>query len=200
MPRSQKCQTLKQIRYRHICTGHLASSSSYSSSLPLPSSTICYRVDCNDDDADSGGGHNIHLQDSSSGRRNNQKKENCTEAIARILIADDDEDIAKVFKTGLELKGFEVDAFTDPSEALKNFKPGYYNSIISDIRMPKMNGFQLCKELLRIDNKIKIFFVSAVDINADEFRAQFPCVNYKHFIDKPVSIAKIAEIIMEPED
>lgn len=119
------------------------------------------------------------------------------------MVADDDnddEDIAKVFKTGLELRGFEVDAFTDPSEALKNFKPGYYNSIISDICMPKMNGFQLCKELLRIDNKIKIFFVSAVDINSDEFRAQFPCVNYKHFIDKPVSISKIAEMILAPED
>lgn len=83
------------------------------------------------------------------------------QARRRILVIDDEKDTADVFKFGLELKEFEVDAYTDPFKALSNFKVDYYDAIISDVDMPEMNGFELCKELLKIDDKIKIFFVSA---------------------------------------
>ena len=64
-------------------------------------------------------------------------------ATRRVLIIDDEKDIAYVFKMGLESNGFEADAYTDPSNALSNFKAGYYNIVISDIRMPGMSGFEL---------------------------------------------------------
>ena len=56
--------------------------------------------------------------------------------------------VAVVFKFGLEVKGFEVDAYPDPSEALSNFKANHYYTIVSDVRLPKMNSFELCKQLL----------------------------------------------------
>lgn len=64
--------------------------------------------------------------------------------------------------------------------------------------MPNMNGFELCKELLKIDGKIKVFFVSAFETYADNnLKAEFANINGRHFIDKPVSIAKLVKAIVQ---
>jgi len=64
----------------------------------------------------------------------------------RILLVDDERDITSVMKMGLETNGnYIIDSFNDPKEALAHFKPGYYDSIILDIRMPSMDGFQLSR-------------------------------------------------------
>ena len=62
----------------------------------------------------------------------------------RILVVDDEQDIAMSLKAGLERKGFAVDVFFDPLEALERYQPGTYDLLIIDVRMPKMNGFELC--------------------------------------------------------
>ena len=67
----------------------------------------------------------------------------------KILIVDDEPDIASSLKMGLEYNGFEVHAFNDPVEALSNFKAGSYDLVLLDIKMPKMNGFELCQEIKR---------------------------------------------------
>ena len=115
----------------------------------------------------------------------------------RIMIIDDEKDITDVFRIGLEYKGFEVDAYTDSFQALFNFKVGYYDVIISDVHIPGMNGFELCKELVRIDNNVKIFFVSGIVIFADKLKLQYPNLDEKHFIDKPISIDKLMSRISE---
>jgi DNA-binding NtrC family response regulator len=117
----------------------------------------------------------------------------------RILVIDDEQDTADVFKMGLEQNGFKVDTFTDPFEALSNFKADNYDILISDVRMPGMNGFELCKQLTKIDNKIKIFFISSVIIYNNDLKAYYPnlIIDEKHFIDKPISIVKLADTISE---
>jgi two-component system CheB/CheR fusion protein len=65
----------------------------------------------------------------------------------KILIVDDDPDITSAFNMILEMNGFEVDAYTDPLLALSNFKPNSYGLALLDIRMPKMNGFELYKKI-----------------------------------------------------
>ena len=62
---------------------------------------------------------------------------------SRILLVDDEADIALAFKIGLEDNGFKVDAFDNPSKALSNFKAGFYDLLLLDIKMPKMNGLSL---------------------------------------------------------
>jgi two-component system OmpR family response regulator len=115
----------------------------------------------------------------------------------RILVIDDEKDIAEVFKFGLEANGFEVDTITDPFEALSNFKADNYDIIISDVRMPSMNGFELCKELAKIDDRIDIFFASASEPFREDWKEQYPnlIIDEKHFIGKPISIYKLVNKI-----
>ncbi|HEX5976924.1 MAG TPA: response regulator, partial [Nitrososphaeraceae archaeon] len=61
----------------------------------------------------------------------------------RILAVDDEPDITRLCSLALEYYGFKVDTFIDSEEALSNFKPDYYDLVILDIKMPKMDGFEL---------------------------------------------------------
>jgi CheY-like chemotaxis protein len=70
----------------------------------------------------------------------------------RILVVYDERDIGSVIKRGLENEGdFEVDTFHSPQEALNRFEAGKFDLLLLDIKMPKMNGFQLYRELIKID-------------------------------------------------
>src|SRR5688572_19691299 len=92
----------------------------------------------------------------------------------RILVVDDEPDIGLVMKLGLEKEGFAVDVFTDPLAAKTQFRPGVYDLLLIDIRMPQINGFHLYRELVKIDNQAKICFITAFEIYYDEFRRVFP--------------------------
>ena len=65
----------------------------------------------------------------------------------------------------LEESGFlQVEAFYDPVLALSRFKAGAYDLAILDIKMPEMDGFDLYKELRKIDHKLKICFLTAAEL------------------------------------
>ena len=72
----------------------------------------------------------------------------------------------------LQMNGFEVDAFNDPLLALSNFKPNVYGLALLDIRMPKMNGFELCNQIKDIDNKIEACFITAFEDYREERRKE----------------------------
>jgi DNA-binding response OmpR family regulator len=114
----------------------------------------------------------------------------------RILIVDDDPDILTTYKKGLEESElFEVDTFTDPEETLSNFKNGLYDFLIIDIRLPKMDGFELYDKMKAIDNKVKICFITAYEINYRALRQIFPEPKLECFIQKPIEIGKLVERI-----
>ena len=114
----------------------------------------------------------------------------------RILIVDDDPDILTTYKKGLEESGlFEVDTFTDTEETLSNFKNGLYDFLIIDIRLPKMDGFELYDKMKAIDNKVKICFITAYEINYRALRQVFPEPKLECFIQKPIEIGKLVERI-----
>ncbi len=80
-------------------------------------------------------------------------------------MVDDEQDLTYTLKEILEETGsFQVETFTDPVLALSEFKAGVYDLAVLDIRMPKMNGFQLCRKLRDLDNRLKICFLTAVDL------------------------------------
>ena len=117
----------------------------------------------------------------------------------RIMIVDDESDILSVIKRGLESKDdFMVDTFSKADEAIENFQnhpPNYYDLVITDIRMPKVNGFELYRRIKDTNPNMKIAFITAFEINKEEFSKVIPSVNVTHFISKPVSISKLREKI-----
>ena len=115
----------------------------------------------------------------------------------KILVVDDERDITSVIKKGLKSNGFEVDSYNDPILALEKFRARVYDILIIDIKMPKMNGFELYKKMKEIDNKVKICFLTAIEYYNDEFRMAFPKLKLKCFADKPISIDLLAKIIKQ---
>jgi DNA-binding response OmpR family regulator len=115
----------------------------------------------------------------------------------RILIVDDEPDIAQVLKMGLEKNGFAVDTYNDPLDVVSKFKADSYDLLLVDIKMPKMNGFELYNKLHQIDEKAKICFITAYEIYYDEFKRMFPKVKVECFIRKPVSINNLAGLIKD---
>lgn len=109
----------------------------------------------------------------------------------RIALVDDEPDITTVLKRGLEPHGFAVDVFNDSQAALVSFKPGHYDLMIIDIRMPKLNGFDLYRELKKKDGSVKVCFLTAFEIHYEEFRKMFPTIDVRAFIRKPVSISTL---------
>ena len=95
----------------------------------------------------------------------------------RILLVDDEYDISLTFKIGLEESGFVVDSFNDSLLALKSFKAGIYDLLLLDIKMPKMDGFELCRQLKKIDSKVKVCFITAFDILKGDLKAGSTMLN-----------------------
>jgi CheY-like chemotaxis protein len=70
-----------------------------------------------------------------------------------------------LFKMTLEADGpYDVHTFNDPTIALSNFKAGFYDLVILDIKMPKMDGLDLYQEMKKIDGKVKICFLTASEM------------------------------------
>ena len=85
--------------------------------------------------------------------------------IRKIIMVDDEPDVNITIKTVLEDTNlFLVDTFNNAETALSIFRPNFYDLALLDIRMPEMNGFQLCRKLREIDKKIKICFLTATEL------------------------------------
>jgi len=120
--------------------------------------------------------------------------------MTKILIVDDDTDITLAFKKGLENDGFNVDVFNDPQEALSNFEASKYDLLLLDIRMPKMNGFELYKEIDKIDNDVKVCFITAFEVYYEALREVFPSMEVECFIRKPIEIGNLVKRIKNELD
>ena len=76
-------------------------------------------------------------------KRCNQKKVISNNKVKKILLVDDEPDVIYAIKNILEDNGFQIDSFNDSILALKSYKINFYDLVILDIKMPKMDGFQL---------------------------------------------------------
>jgi CheY-like chemotaxis protein len=89
----------------------------------------------------------------------------------RILIVDDEPDITFTLRIILEENGFkEVDVFNEPLLALQNFKSRIYSLLITDVAMPRMDGFELYKHVKKLDDRINVIFVTASEINYEALK------------------------------
>ena len=115
-----------------------------------------------------------------------------------LFIVDDERDICLTLKNVLEDNGFVVHAFDDPLLALENFRKDLYDLLILDIKMEKMDGFQLYREIKKIDNKVKICFLTAGEMDYEQFRKElFPALDENCYIQKPIQNKTLTKIINE---
>jgi len=115
--------------------------------------------------------------------------------VPKILVVDDEFDISNSIKRGLEKKGFQVDAFTDPTDALSHYVKGRYDMLLVDIRMPKMTGFEFVRAVRGIDPKVQFCFLTAFDVQRSEFNKLFPDVDVSHLLRKPITLTDLANIL-----
>jgi two-component system response regulator ChvI len=87
----------------------------------------------------------------------------------RILLVDDEPDVTYTLEIVLEDNGFRVDSYTDPTLALSNFRPGLYDLLLLDIRMPTINGFDLYQKMKEIDSNVKICFLTASELFYEKY-------------------------------
>ena len=79
----------------------------------------------------------------------------------RILILDDEQSLIKWLSYALEQKGYDVFATTEPKTALQALREKKYNLVISDIRMPDIDGFTFLKKVRKIYPDIPVIFITA---------------------------------------
>ncbi len=116
--------------------------------------------------------------------------------INKILIVDDETDLTLAFNMLLKREGFEVDTFNDPVVALSNFISNYYDIALLDIKMPKMDGFSLYKEIRKRDEIIKIYFLTASEEYYETFRKdEFAKIDKDLFIQKPIDNQELVKRI-----
>lgn len=108
-----------------------------------------------------------------------------------VLIVDDDPDMTSIFSLGLQDEGFEVYTYNDPLEVLSQFRPNFYDLLLVDISMPKMNGIDLSRQLLELDPNVKICFITAGEANIEVLRELYPTRDIGCFIRKPVTIDQL---------
>jgi CheY-like chemotaxis protein len=116
----------------------------------------------------------------------------------RILIVDDSPDITLTFRRAFEeanrISGkisFYVSTYNDPLLALSEFKPDFYDLMLVDINMPKMNGFDFCVKVFEVDVNPRVCFMSSGLINQEALKEQYPSLSFGCFMKKPITMENL---------
>jgi CheY-like chemotaxis protein len=119
----------------------------------------------------------------------------------RIMIVDDEQEIARLFTIVLQDNGFVADVFNNPLSALSNYKAGLYELLLLDIRMPDMNGYELYQKIKDIDDKAQVCFITAYADSLNDFRRLFPNLEEVDcFITKPIEMHNLVKIVKSKVD
>ena len=114
-----------------------------------------------------------------------------------ILAVDDEPDIVRFIEQALSRQGLKVSTFTDPSMALEHLNTNNKDCglILSDIRMPGMNGYELIRKAKEIDKQVKVALMTAFEIQDKEFHNLLPDIKVDGFLQKPFSIQQLNDVI-----
>ncbi len=119
------------------------------------------------------------------------------------MILYDEFDLTVTYRIGLESMGFKVDAYNDPMEALSNFIPDYYDLLLLDICMPKMNGWEFYNHIKYIDPGVNVYFITAYDLDneiLEQINRSFSEKSSDYIIRKPIEISKLGQQINKKID
>jgi DNA-binding NtrC family response regulator len=113
----------------------------------------------------------------------------------KILLVEDDADLAELFSQALTSGGYTVDKFTGPVEACSSFKanPSKYQLVISDVRMPGMTGLQLVKRINEMNRNVKVLLMSAYELNS--LGSDLKEVTIEAFLKKPMHVNQLLSVV-----
>jgi len=118
----------------------------------------------------------------------------------RVLVVDDEPDTCIVYQIVLQDAGYECISYIDSVKALKEFRSNYYDLILLDIKIPVLNGFELCKKIREIDKTVHVIFITASEAYYEKFRGQhFPELGKINYIQKPIGndeLVRLADMII----
>ena len=111
----------------------------------------------------------------------------------KIMIVDDEVDICNLFRDALQVAGYNVRAFTNPTEALEDFRlhNEEYGVIITDIRMPEMSGIELINRVNQINKNVKVFLMTAFELKNEELQE----LKMNEFLNKPIYTQRLVEMV-----
>lgn len=113
----------------------------------------------------------------------------------RVLLIDDDKDINNLFKIYLEKNGrYQIDAYTDPINALYYFKKGLYDLVLLDLKMPQIDGITMYQQLKKIDNNTSICLITADIAHLEQLKEKIPNIE-KYVIYKPILLKNLKDKI-----
>ena len=112
----------------------------------------------------------------------------------RVLVIDDIP-VTDAIKLGIERRGMQIMAFNDPVEAVRNFKAGDYDFVLLDFQMPRLNGFEVYRELRKTDKEVKICFLTGFTVSEREFAKVFPDAKIAAFLTKPVELSVLIKLV-----
>jgi DNA-binding NtrC family response regulator len=114
-----------------------------------------------------------------------------------ILVVDDEQDIVNLIKQSLEPNGFQAYIFIEPSAALEHFisHSKDYDIVISDIRMPGMNGYEFIRNVKENNPKVKVILMTAFEIDDKEFHNVLSDIKLDAFLQKPFHIQQLNEVM-----
>ena len=116
-----------------------------------------------------------------------------------ILLVDDEQDIVNSVRRWLQADGFNVYGFADPLLALEYFQNNSndIDLVLSDIRMRKMNGFELVEKIKAIKAETKVIFMTALETDLLELSKILPSVKIDGLISKPGRLENMVNIIQK---
>lgn len=109
-----------------------------------------------------------------------------------IAIVDDEAELVNLYSEALQMSGYDVSSFSDPLLAYEQIRdnPDKYSLIITDYRMPLMDGLFFATKLADINRKLNMIIMVS---DHDDIKC-----NYKfNIIKKPVSISKLIKVVNE---
>jgi DNA-binding NtrC family response regulator len=111
-------------------------------------------------------------------------------------LVDDEQDIVNSVKRWLQADGFNVYGFTDPLQALEHFQNNSndIDLVLSDVRMRKLDGYELVKKIKTIRPETKVVFMSALEFN-EELSKTLPSIKIDGFLLKTGSLENLVNAI-----
>jgi len=115
----------------------------------------------------------------------------------KVMVIDDEPDIVAAIERALESHGYSTGAFTNPERAVEEIRSNSkaYALVISDIRMPGMNGFDLARNIRVINPGMPLVFMTAFEIHKSEFSSLFPSTSVAELVAKPFTNAQMIGIV-----